>query len=69
MEEKEKRPEAPDWEAIRAKLRDPELTGKFADDEQGRELKAAMEKLLSELDKLSVNAGRLAGIPLKGEDE
>ncbi|MBQ4089711.1 MAG: hypothetical protein IJC56_07510 [Clostridia bacterium] len=59
----------PDWDEIARKLQDPELTGKFADDEQGRELKAAMEKLLGELNTLSTNARKLAEKARGGADE
>lgn len=69
MNTEEKMPETPDWDAIRAKLKDPGLTDKFADDEQGRELKAAMEKLLKELESLSINAGKLAGRSFEDQDE
>lgn len=69
MNIEEKTPEMPDWDAIRAKIKDPGLTDKFADDEQGRELKAAMEKLLSELESLSINAGKLAGRSFVDRDE
>ena len=58
----------PDWDEIQRKLNDPALTERFADDEQGRALKAAMEKLLSELNSLSNNARALAE-KSRGDDE
>ena len=60
---------APDWEELQRKLADPALTGGFADNDEGRQLKAAMEKLLSELNSLTVNARKLAEKSLGDADE
>lgn len=59
----------PDWEELQKKLKDPALTGGFADDEEGRQLKAAMEKLLTELNSLTANARKLAEKSLGDADE
>ena len=59
----------PDWEELQKKLNDPALTGGFADDEEGRQLKAAMEKLVNELNSLTVNARKLAEKSIVDADE
>lgn len=69
MEDRHTIPGKSDWDEIARKLNDPELTGRFADDEQGRELRAAMEKLLSELTTLSNNARKLAEVSVRDADE